>query len=341
MKHRVHGLLKRGFVTVRWRTSGGNTFTKKNVTRPDRLSLSIPRSEMPAGRACKCSEGFHNALSDGRSMNCVPCAKGETSNGAACVSCKPGEYKNVEGSSRPIVSPGRFNNRPGATSIAECILCPKGQTMNGTRNASACVLCDPGTYKDVEGGSRCQYVLQARSAIKEASPPLIACTATGEYLDNRDRNNLTAGGVHLAHLEVHEDPDASWSNLGPLFGCGRFLRKTTVWWSCLPPVSSRRPASVKQPALEHMGYFGQGATISRCRHRRHCRSPQKLPNITNNGSLSSLQQRRFSCNEDHGYRDGSRLCQACRDGFARSSSSECTFSCRESFRICFTSAHFS
>ena len=66
------------------------------------------------------------------------------------------KYKNVSSSPCQSCPPGSFNNRPGATSIAECISCHKGQTMNGTRNASGCVPCDPGTYKDVEGGSLCK-----------------------------------------------------------------------------------------------------------------------------------------------------------------------------------------
>ena len=47
----------------------------------------------PAGQACKCEEGYHNSLSDGINMNCVPCPKGKTSNGTACVFCEPGKYK--------------------------------------------------------------------------------------------------------------------------------------------------------------------------------------------------------------------------------------------------------
>ena len=53
----------------------------------------------PAGYACDCDEGFHNKeLAGSSEINCVPCAKGETSNGTACVPCAPGTYKNVEGS---------------------------------------------------------------------------------------------------------------------------------------------------------------------------------------------------------------------------------------------------
>ena len=109
--------------------------------------------------------GFPNALSDG-SMNCVPCPKGETSNSTAYISCKPGEYKT--GSLNRV--PGSFNNRPGATSIAECICVPRPNDERDEKCFCACLVslvhtkilkesrcqpCPTGTFSD-EPGSLCK-----------------------------------------------------------------------------------------------------------------------------------------------------------------------------------------
>ena len=125
------------------------------------------------------------------------------------------------------------------------------------------------------------HVLQAHSAIKEASPLLIACTATNESTWTIEiATTQTTGGVDLAHLEVHvRILMHHGAILARCSAGGRFLRKTAVRWSYLPPVSSHRPASVLATRRSSTWVtLTQRATISRWRHR-HCRSLQETPLI--------------------------------------------------------------
>ena len=78
-----------------------------------------------------------------------------------------------------------------------------------------------------------------------------------EYLDNRDRANpdtwrckpCPPGGAC-------EDPDASWSNLGPLFGWWKIPKEEDspleLFAPCLFPPAC---LGASNPALENMGYF--------------------------------------------------------------------------------------
>jgi hypothetical protein len=99
-----------------------------------------------------------------KAYGCLLCPSGsygDSGNASACTTCKAGSYASNPGAAQCDQCPPGTYMPPltGATSSAQCVICPVGKYSNtghsDSTSISACTACEAGSYASEFGASQC------------------------------------------------------------------------------------------------------------------------------------------------------------------------------------------
>ncbi len=244
----------------------------------------------------------------------------------AFSSCDAGTKGTQPPSDSCEACPAGTSSFPGAV---RCTPCAKGKFNKGTPNGGECSACPVGFYQplDTEPSTACTrcpagYTQAGTGGTACASLKWVLAEDCGanQYLDDRPGpqkrtdwrcTQCMAGGSCAG--------DVTRTTLPPLFG----------WWK-IPPEDRDEDADddlfapclfppaclgAPNPALEGQ-FFDPTGKIDL--------ALEGLGGGRHVNATTPKAQRAFGCNTELGFRNHSRLCQSCADGFARTSGSTCT-----------------
>jgi hypothetical protein len=168
--------------------SSGKYHTQLAVITEETCDVACPERGSywsPSDNECLQCPGNHSDSLPGSGdvTDCI-CNKGYTGpDGDVCISCPPGSYKAVNGSSQCIECPrGKYSPDEAATHESSCQECAQGK-YSDSPGLSQCRDCEAGKYADQTGSVRCEYCGAGKysgnvSAVSETTCTECAC---GKY----------------------------------------------------------------------------------------------------------------------------------------------------------------
>ena len=278
-----------------------------------------------------CQSGSYRGNVDIDKTQCLLCPAGYATNSTGqpfCLACDAGRYSSVDGATTCIgCQSGSYRGNVDIDNT-QCLLCPAGYATNGT-GQSFCLACDAGRYSSIDGATTCigcpEFTFQdskhQTSCISKTKCPSekpepndqrTGCTkpawviasdcSNDQYLNNTslDKNvwicqSCPSGGAC--------DGLVTLPTLSPLFG----------WWP-IPPFNHTFAECYFHPA---------------CPGARNPKLIGKYLSTESEGKdpadqINTVSTKKESVCAFHlGFRNHSRLCHTCANGYRRGSADTC------------------